>query len=85
MRRFFCRDAMARAARIATANPAGLTSSRVSVAAPLWRGKGGQFVCHAGVLPGNPHGGPPLATTSPAISRQPGAAPPKTGARHIIP
>ena len=28
---------------------------KVSVATPLWRCKGGQFIVHAAALPGNPY------------------------------
>ena len=40
---------------------------KVSVATPLHRCKGGQFVAHVTALPGNPYDGHTLATVIPAI------------------
>jgi transposase, IS5 family len=47
---------------------------KVSVATPLHRCKGGQFVVHAAALPGNPYDGHTLQTVIPAIIRQTGAS-----------
>jgi IS5 family transposase len=43
---------------------------KVSVATPLHRCAGGQFVAHVAALPGNPYDGHTLATVIPAITRQ---------------
>src|SRR6185503_18240319 len=40
---------------------------KVSVATPLHRCKGGQFVAHVAALPGNPYDGHTLATVIPAM------------------
>ncbi|TIP78655.1 MAG: IS5 family transposase, partial [Mesorhizobium sp.] len=40
---------------------------KVSVATPLYRSRGGQFVAHIKALPGNPYDGHTLATIIPAI------------------
>lgn len=40
---------------------------KVSVATPLYRSRGGQFVAHIKALPGNPYDGHTLATILPAI------------------
>ena len=40
---------------------------KVSVATPLNRSRGGQFVAHVAALPGNPYDGHTLATVIPAI------------------
>jgi hypothetical protein len=65
---------------------------RTKVFVPLFSKSGrfgaarvGQFVVHAGVLPGNPHDGHTLATTIPAISRQAGAARPPFARPHLRP
>ena len=50
------------------------SASRVSVATPLQRCRGGQFVAHVAALPGNPYDGHTLATVVPAITRQVGAS-----------
>ena len=42
---------------------------KVSVAMPLQRCRGGQFVAHVAALPGNPYDGHTLATVIPAITR----------------
>src|ERR671912_1311768 len=42
---------------------------KVSVATPLHRCKGGQFVAHVQALPGNPYDGHTLATVIPAIEQ----------------
>jgi IS5 family transposase len=47
---------------------------KVSVATPLQRCRGGQFVAHVAALPGNPYDGHTLATVIPAITRQIGAS-----------
>ena len=41
---------------------------KVSIATPLRRCRGGQFVAHVAALPGNPYDGHTLATVLPAIS-----------------
>jgi len=46
---------------------------KVSVATPLNRCKGGQFVAHMKALPGNPYGGHTLATVIPEIQARIGA------------
>src|SRR5215212_1311348 len=46
---------------------------KVSVATPLQRCRGGQFVAHGKALPGNPYGGHTLATVIPAIKATIGA------------
>lgn len=46
----------------------------VSVATPLRRFKGGQFVAHTAALPGNPYDGQTLATVIPAIEQQIGVS-----------
>lgn len=46
---------------------------KVSVATPLHRCKGGQFVAHVKALPGNPYDGHTLATIVPAIENRIGA------------
>jgi IS5 family transposase len=46
---------------------------KVSVATPLHRCKGGQFVLHAKALPGNPYDGHTLATVIPEIETSVGA------------
>lgn len=45
---------------------------KVSVATPLWRSAGGQFVAHVKALPGNPYDGHTLATIIPAIEASTG-------------
>jgi IS5 family transposase len=47
---------------------------KVSVATPLKRSRGGQFVLHAKSLPGNPYDGHTLAKIIPAIEETTGAA-----------
>ena len=47
---------------------------KVSIATPLRRCRGGQFVAHVAALPGNPYDGHTLATVLPAITRQNGTA-----------
>src|SRR5215213_10841052 len=47
---------------------------KVSVATPLHRCKGGQFVSHVTALPGNPYDGHTLAAVVPAIESTIGAA-----------
>lgn len=47
---------------------------KVSVATPLRRCKGGQFVAHVAALPGNPYDGHTLATVIPAITEQIGVS-----------
>ena len=47
---------------------------KVSVATPLHRCKGGQFVAHVAALPGNPYDGHTLETVIPAIIQQTGAS-----------
>ena len=47
---------------------------KVSVATPLQRCKGGQFVAHVAALPGNPYDGHTLATVIPAITEQIGVS-----------
>jgi IS5 family transposase len=46
---------------------------KVSVATPLYRCKGGQFVAHVKALPGNPYDGHTLATVIPDLERTIGA------------
>ncbi|WP_254022430.1 IS5 family transposase, partial [Mesorhizobium escarrei] len=46
---------------------------KVSVATPLYRSRGGQFVAHIKALPGNPYDGHTLATNLPAIENSIGA------------
>ena len=48
---------------------------KVSVATPLYRCKGGQFVAHVAALPGNPYDGHTLETIVPAIIQQTGVVP----------
>ncbi len=48
---------------------------KVSVATPLQRCRGGQFVAHVAALPGNPYDGHTLATEIPAVTQQIGASP----------
>jgi IS5 family transposase len=52
---------------------------KISVATPLRRCRGGQFVAHIAAVPGNPYDGHTLATIIPAITRQIGVS-----LRHII-
>jgi IS5 family transposase len=47
---------------------------KVSVATPIRRSPGGQFILHAKALPGNPYDGHTLETVIPAIERTTGAA-----------
>jgi transposase, IS5 family len=47
---------------------------KVSIATPLHRCRGGQFVVHVAALPGNPYDGHTLATVLPAIRQQIGTA-----------
>ena len=47
---------------------------KVSIATPLMRCKGGQFVAHAKALPGNPYDGHTLATIIPDLESQIGVA-----------
>ena len=47
---------------------------KVSVATPLQRCRGGQFVAHVAALPGNPYDGHTLAKVLPAITEQIGAS-----------
>ena len=47
---------------------------KVSVATPLQRCRGGQFVAHVKALPGNPYDGHTLATVIPDLERTIGAA-----------
>jgi IS5 family transposase len=47
---------------------------KVSVATPLYRCKGGQFVAHVAALPGNPYDGHTLETILPAIIHQTGGS-----------
>ena len=47
---------------------------KVSVATPLRRCKGGQFVAHVAALPGNPYDGHTLAKVIPAITEQIGVS-----------
>jgi IS5 family transposase len=47
---------------------------KVSVATPLQRCRGGQFVAHVAALPGNPYDGHTLAKVIPAITRQIGTS-----------
>jgi len=47
---------------------------KVSVATPVRRSPGGQFVLHAKALPGNPYDGHTLETVIPAIEQTTGAA-----------
>ena len=47
---------------------------KVSVATPLMRCKGGQFVAHIAALPGNPYDGHTLATVIPSIEAQNGTS-----------
>ena len=46
---------------------------KVSIATPLRRCKGGQFVLHAKAMPGNPYDGHTLATVIPEIEKSVGA------------
>jgi transposase, IS5 family len=48
---------------------------KVSVATPVHRCKGGQFVAHVQALPGNPYDGHTLATVIPGIEAQLGVSP----------
>ena len=48
---------------------------KVSLATPLHRCRGGQFVAHVAALPGNPYDGHTLATVLPALTRQTGTSP----------
>jgi IS5 family transposase len=48
---------------------------KVSVATPVHRSKGGQFVAHVMALPGNPYDGHSLAKVIPAIEAQLGNSP----------
>jgi IS5 family transposase len=48
---------------------------KVSVATPVYRCKGGQFVAHVMALPGNPYDGHTLAKVIPDIERQLGISP----------
>ena len=48
---------------------------KVSVATPVYRCRGGQFVAHVAALPGNPYDGHTLATVIPAIEAQLGVSP----------
>ena len=48
---------------------------KVSVATPVYRCKGGQFVAHVAALPGNPYDGHTLAKVIPAIEAQLGVSP----------
>jgi transposase, IS5 family len=47
---------------------------KVSIATPLHRCRGGQFVAHVAALPGNPYDGHTLATVIPAITQQIGVS-----------
>ena len=47
---------------------------KVSVATPLVRSQGGQFVAHVKALPGNPYDGHTLATVIPDLERQIGVS-----------
>jgi transposase, IS5 family len=47
---------------------------KVSVATPLHRCRGGQFVAHVAAVPGNPYDGHTLAKVIPAITGQSGAS-----------
>jgi IS5 family transposase len=47
---------------------------KVSVATPLQRCRGGQFVAHVAALPGNPYDGHTLAKVIPAMTQQIGAS-----------
>jgi transposase, IS5 family len=47
---------------------------KVSVATPLYRCRGGQFVAHVKALPGNPYDGHTLAAVVPALESSIGAA-----------
>ena len=47
---------------------------KVSIATPLRRCKGGQFVAHVAALPGNPYDGHTLAKVVPAITEQIGVS-----------
>lgn len=47
---------------------------KVSVATPLRRCKGGQFIAHVAALPGNPYDGHTLAAVVPAIEQQIGVS-----------
>jgi IS5 family transposase len=47
---------------------------KVSVATPIQRCKGGQFVAHVATLPGNPYDGHTLAKVVPEITRQIGVS-----------
>ena len=48
---------------------------KVSVATPVFRSRGGQFVAHVQALPGNPYDGHSLAKVLPAIEKQLGVSP----------
>ena len=48
---------------------------KVSIATPLNRCKGGQFIAHAKAMPGNPYDGHTLATVIPEIENMVGAKP----------
>ena len=48
---------------------------KVSVATPVFRPRGGQFVAHVQALPGNPYDGHSLARVLPAIEKQLGNQP----------
>ncbi len=48
--------------------------AKVSVATPIHRCKGGQFVAHVAALPGNPYDGHTLAKVVPEITRQIGVS-----------
>jgi IS5 family transposase len=48
---------------------------KVSVATPLMRSTGGQFVAHVRALPGNPYDGHTLATVIPDLEKQIGVTP----------
>ena len=47
---------------------------KVSVATPIRRCRGGQFIAHVAALPGNPYDGHTLAAVVPAIARQIGVS-----------
>ena len=47
---------------------------KVSLATPLHRCKGGQFIAHVAALPGNPYDGHTLAAVVPAIEQQIGVS-----------
>lgn len=48
---------------------------KVSVATPVYRSRGGQFVAHVQALPGNPYDGHSLARVLPSIEKQLGNQP----------